>query len=70
MDAAIISIDAFREDMDSRSLDMSRKIFSKIAQDRVKFSNDYAGSLPEMDSRVESKIESILKQAGESQINK
>jgi hypothetical protein len=70
VDTAIVTIDAFRDDMDSRSLDMSRKIFSKIAQDRVKFPNASASGSPQMDSRVVAKIELILKQAGESQTNK
>ena len=70
IDGNILTIDAFRDDMDARSLDMSRKILSRIAQDRAKSTNNYVGDLPKMDSDVEVKIKLILKQASESQTNK
>jgi len=70
IDANIVTIDAYRDDMDARSLDLSRKILFRIAQDRAKFTNNYTGDLPKMDLEVEAKINSILKQASESQTNK
>jgi hypothetical protein len=70
IDSNILMIDAFHDDMDSRSLDMSRKILSRIAQDRAKLTNNYVGDLPKMDSDVDAKIKLILKQASESQTNK
>jgi hypothetical protein len=70
IDGNILSVDAFRDDMDARSLALARGIFSRIAQDRKRFTNNYAGDLPKMDLDVETKIKSILKQASESQTNK
>jgi hypothetical protein len=70
IDVGITEIDTLHNDMDARSLDLSRKIFTRIAHDRTEFPNNYSGDLPKMDSDVEAKIESILKQASESQTNK
>jgi hypothetical protein len=70
IDGNILTIDAFRDDMDARSLDISRKILSRIAQDRAKFTKNYVGDLPKMDSAVDAKIKLILKQASASQTNK
>jgi len=70
IDGDILTIDAFRDDVDARSLDISRKILSRIAQDRAKFTNNYVGDLPKMDSEVEAKINLILEKASESQTNK
>ena len=70
IDGNILTVDAFHDDMDARSLDLSRKILAHIAQDRLKSPNAYAGDLPKMDSDVEEKIKLILEQASESQTNK
>jgi hypothetical protein len=70
IDGNILTVDACRDEMDARSLAMARGIFFRIAQDRAKFTNNYAGDLPKMDLEVEAKINSILKQASESQTNK
>jgi hypothetical protein len=70
IDGNILTVDAFRDEMDARSLAMARGIFSRIAQDRARFTNNYAGDLPKMDLEVEAKINLILKQASESQTNK
>jgi len=70
MDVAIITIDAFHEEMDAKSLKMSQKLFSRIAHDRAKYTNGYSGDLPKMDLDADAKIKLILKQASESQTNK
>jgi len=70
IDGNILTIDAFRDDMDARSLALARGIFSRIAQDRAKLTNNYIGNLPKMDADVDAKIKLILKQASESQTKK
>jgi hypothetical protein len=70
IDGNILTADAFRDEMDERSLNMMLGIFSKIAQDRTRFTNNYPDNLPKMDSDVEAKINLILKQASESRTNK
>jgi hypothetical protein len=61
IDGSILTVDAFRDEMDERSLNMMRGIFSRIAQDRSRFTNGYTGDLPKMDLEVGAKINLILK---------
>src|ERR1700722_13867456 len=42
IDGNILTVDAFRDDMDARNLALAHGIFSRIAQDRARFTNSYA----------------------------
>ena len=65
MNCNILTVDGLIDYSDERSRELARKIFTRIAHDRLEFPPKYNGDLPKTDPAVEAKIDSILKRASE-----
>lgn len=62
LDADIITVDSLLDYSDARNKDLAGKIFARIAAYRAQYPSNYVGQIP----KVDAKVDSILKQAGES----
>ncbi len=67
LDGDILTVDWLMDYTDTRTREMARKIFSRIAEYRAKHPNGYTGILAHTDAEVDAKIASILRKAKQEQ---